>query len=85
MSLRIRTDHIIEVLLVDGWHKAINFDVDAYEYIASGETEEEDFLLLGGGDCEGVPSTGFSFTEHGTLVNGPLTSVLAVRLTIDRK
>ncbi len=76
MSLAIDTDTVSAVLLADGWHQvtARSFDLDAYEFVWEGET------LLGGGNCAGVPSTGFSFTTtDGSTVAGPLTALLAVR------
>lgn len=80
MSLQIDVDSVTAVLLADGWHtiKYASFDIDAYEF------HEDDELVLGGGQCSHVPSTGFRFTEDqgdGELVDvfGPLTSILAIR------
>lgn len=77
MSLYINADMVTEVLLADGWHTVADdsFTIDAYEF------HWNDQLLLRGGQVDGVPSTGFAFTdEHkGDVITGPLTSVLAVR------
>ena len=76
MSLAIDTNDVAAVLLADGWHNVTDqsFDLDSYEYL----TPYGD-VLLGGGACEGVPSTGFAFiTDGGRRIKGPLTSLLAI-------
>lgn len=76
MSLAINTDDVEGVLLADGWHDVTNrsFDIDAYEYTWNGR------VVLGGGVCEGVPSTGYEFTStDGKKYCGPLTAILSVR------
>lgn len=75
MSLRIKTEHINEVLLADGWHNVIegSFILDSYEFMDRGD------LVHGGGEA-GICATGFWFTEpNGLTTEGPLTSVIAVR------
>jgi hypothetical protein len=77
MSLRIGVDDISAVLLADGWHNVdpmsnrpgaiSSFDTDAYEFIDS-----EGDVLFGNG-------TGFRFTESGSPLFGPMSSILAVR------
>jgi hypothetical protein len=77
MSLAIDVDRVRAVLLDDGWHEvdSASFTLDAYEY------HYRDRMLVGGGRVEGVPSTGFSFTDQtGGEICGPLDAVLAVRL-----
>lgn len=81
MSLNINEDKIIGVLLpVVGWvgvatlkgadRNKSSFYLDAYEY------SDTDRL-----DNEHVPYTGFSFIDsQGFVVNGPITSILAIRL-----
>ena len=80
MSLYIDVDKVDAVLLADGWHPVHlrTFDLDSYEYHRS------DHVLLYGGRCAPVPSTGFRFEERldsGSVVTvyGPLTSILAVQ------
>lgn len=81
MSLYIDTDEVTGVLLSDGWHKVsgTSFDIDAYEFHTAG------YVVLAGGNCDLVPSTGFSFVEAGASaaarprISGPLTAVLAVK------
>lgn len=81
MSLAVNPNKIEYALLPDGWHSVVSgsFDIDSYEYV------DGDFVLLGGGRCEGVPSTGFSFVEYAEderrsfRISGPLTALLAVR------
>lgn len=78
MSLRINTDSVVSVLLIDGWHDVYNssFDLDAYEFGIGGRDWD---LLHGGGDSN-VCATGFSFlTDVRSRMSGPLTAVLAVR------
>ncbi len=67
MSLYIETEEVWRVLLADGWHAvdAQSFDIDAYEFIYQGD------IVHGGG-------TGFSFSEDGDQIYGPMTSILAV-------
>lgn len=79
MSLVIDVDKVSAVLLPDGWYTAADwsFTIDAYEYVWG---SADNMLMLGGGQCNLVPSTGFSFTEEsGAVISGPLTAVLAVR------
>lgn len=78
MSLLIDIDRVESVLLEDGWHDVLDgtFNLDSYEYV------EGEQLILGGGQVQGVPSTGFAFdTElRGKRVRlrGPVTAILAV-------
>jgi hypothetical protein len=54
-------------------------DVDVFEHdMRKGRTNSSG-VLLGGGNCEGVPSTGFGFREGCNCIFGPLTALLAVR------
>jgi hypothetical protein len=72
MSLAIREQEVVAVLLADGWHevKPRSFFIDAYEYI------HDDGSLSAGG-------VGFGFhaedLERGELA-GPLSSILAVTI-----
>ena len=76
MSLYIDSDKVEKVLLADGWHMVADrsFDIDAYEF------HTQDLVTLRSGQVDGVPSTGFSFTDAKTnaAVFGPLTSILAL-------
>lgn len=85
MSLAIDLDRVTHVLLADGWHEVTDesFIVAPYEFgqTVSTGTEEPTFVVLLGADNSGIQSIGFAFTEArtGSLMSGPLTSVLAVR------
>ena len=83
MSLYINPGKVTAVLLADGWHDVADdsFDLDAYEYVEPHPDPGRDgLILLGGGQCAGVPSTGFVFAEvGGGYLFGPLTSIVAVR------
>ncbi len=76
MSLAIDVNSVVAVLLADGWHRVVDksFEIDAYEFLS-----EQD-VVLGGGQVNGVVSTGASWEEEsGHSIACPLTSVLAVR------
>lgn len=76
MSLAIDLDDVTEVLLSDGWHPVAGrtFYLDSYEFKWDAE------FVLSGGQCDHVPSTGFSFeTDGGQRISGPLTAVLAIK------
>lgn len=76
MSLAIRFDDITHVLLADGWHEVTDasFDTDSYEFFDGGT------MVIGGGQVDGVPSTGATWVEpDGAQVWCPLTAVLAVK------
>ncbi len=74
MSLAIDPEKVVEVLLADGWHRVLEFHVDAYEFV-----DGDDFVLHGGGRG-GICSAGFSFRESDeTWISGPLTALQAVR------
>lgn len=77
MSLAINTDDVISVLLADGWHEVENksFDLDAYEY----QIYEDHFTTFSP-EKNGITYEGFTFTEAGHVICGPVTSILAVRL-----
>lgn len=86
MSLLIDIDRISAVLLPDGWHSVAplpdgrsSFVVDSYELFEGGGGG---YPVLRGGQVSGIVSTGFEFTETGTLkvYVGPLTSVMALRI-----
>jgi hypothetical protein len=79
VSLYINTNKVTAVLLADGWHDVVpnTFDLDSYEMHDGAE-----YLLLGGGQADGVCQIGFGFIEEeepDTTVYGPLTSILAVK------
>ena len=84
MSLAIDTDQVTEVLLADGWHVVLgrSFETDSYEYVWDGE-------IVHGGGNSGVCATGFRFEEEvlakRVLTVGPLTAVLAVRTSKERR
>jgi hypothetical protein len=99
MSLLINVDKIRDVLIEDEWHTVYwndgisTFNLDSYEFMHQRDEDRDDdfLLLLGGGQCDGVPSTGFAFQEcaveglgdakdqPGDWIFGPLTSIKAVR------
>lgn len=74
MSLAINVCKVRDVLIGDEWHTVYwhngisTFELDSYEFIHQRDEDRDDdfFLLLGGGRCEGVPSTGFGFQECDT-------------------
>jgi hypothetical protein len=79
MSLAIEVDNVTGVLLNDGWHSVIDgsFDMDSYEFL-SGE-----FVLVGGGQVEGVSAMGATWKEKGkNWVACPLLSILAIRYKV---
>jgi hypothetical protein len=79
-------DKVSAVLLADGWHKVkfvdgeSTFGLDAYEYVRGQGQDAE--TCLGGGQCEGVPSTGATWfdADGDRQICCPLTSILAVAL-----
>lgn len=76
MSLAIDVDKVQEVLLADGWHAVAghSFSLDSYEYL------HQDFVLLGGGQVEGISSLGATWRQHdGATIVCPLTAILAVK------
>ncbi len=83
MSLAIDVDAVAEVMLPDGkWYKVAkqSFDLDSYEYLHKGE------VVFGGGQVEGVPSTGAVWTgADGVRIACPLTSVVAVKVAKPKK
>lgn len=86
MSLAIDIDKVSDVLLADGWHHVkfadakSTFAIDAYEYIQNRSEGRDPIVELGGGQCEGVPSTGATWfdADLNKQISCPLTSVLAV-------
>jgi hypothetical protein len=81
VSLNIRTEDIFAVLLHDGWHEVNDgtFHIDAYEFIeGSGYDTLMESALLYNGERQGC-STGFSFCSGEFMVDGPMTSIIAVR------
>lgn len=77
MSLSIDVDKVTDVLLADGWHRVRDksFGLDSYEYLWGERVQ------LGGGQVEGVPSTGATWKEpDGAIVYCPITAVLAVKM-----
>lgn len=85
MSLAIQIGDVVSVLLADGWHEVENtsFTIDSYEYL---EDSSADSFVLHGGGQSGICATGFRFledTERGTYLAGPLSAILAVRLSLD--
>ena len=90
MSLLIDVDTVTSVLLADRWHavESATFELDSYEFAWSGRTgvkvedldPDDDPVLVHGGGQSGVCATGFRFaSDDGSIVSGPLTSILAVR------
>jgi hypothetical protein len=87
MSLAIDVDEVTAVLLPDGWHDVLDrsFSLDSYEYIwwqdmkPEQRERENPMVMLGGGQVQGVPSTGFTFKAKDGWLAGPLTAVLAVK------
>lgn len=49
-----------------------------YDHLGEARWEERGRTLLGGGEQDGVPATGFTFLSQGKRISGPLTAVLAV-------
>jgi hypothetical protein len=81
MSLAINIDAVDGVLLADGWHKIHknSFEIDAYEFLRGGSSENEKPRLAGGQEAL-IPAAGATWTESdGTQIFCPLTAVLAVR------
>ena len=85
MSLAIDVDRVSAVLLIDGWHKVdfnkedtSSFALDAYEYIQKNEGRDDEILHDGGAD--GICATGAAWSEKGSPIACPLTSILAVRI-----
>jgi hypothetical protein len=74
VSLAVDIADVSAVLLTDGsWWRVTDFDTDAYEFLDDGQ-------LIYNGERQGC-STGFRFVnEHGNLVVGPMTSIVAVRI-----
>jgi hypothetical protein len=72
MSLAIREQEVVAVLLVDGWHEVDpgSFYIDAYEYI------HDDGSVAAGGIGVGFHAED---AERGEMA-GPLSSVLAVKI-----
>jgi hypothetical protein len=82
MSLRIDPNKIFGALIAGEWISVDEgtFDIDAYEYIESGD----DGLVIHGGGQSDVCATGFTFrttTAAGQScdVHGPLTAIQAVK------
>lgn len=84
MSLAIDIDAVTGVLLADGWHVVddASFTIDAYEYLWGEDTIDCDAILMYNGERQGC-STGFAFVEDGSIVAGPMTSILAIRRAHD--
>jgi len=76
VSLALEMDDVVAVLLADGWHDVENhsFELDAYEFKWEAGWGEDHYV-------SGMCSTGFGFRENGLQIAGPLTAVLAVRLS----
>lgn len=85
MSLAIDVSTVTAVLLPDGWHNVADhsFDIDSYEFVEPHPDSHRDpYALLSGGQEPHIPASGFRFIEddgEATPIEGPLTSVLAVR------
>jgi hypothetical protein len=70
VSLAIPTRFVTAVLLADGWHeiKPGGFMCDAYEF------------MYGGCNSHGPGGLGFVFEgEDGRFIQGPISSILAVK------
>jgi hypothetical protein len=81
MSLAIDMNKITQVLLPDGeWYEVsdASFELDSYEFVW------ENHVILGGGNCDGVVSTGATWKRSLGSMDiryvAPLTSIMAVRL-----
>ncbi|OBK75442.1 hypothetical protein [Mycobacterium sp. 1164985.4] len=85
MSLAIDVNSVTAVLLPDGWHKVADrsFDLDSYEFVEfHPDPHRNPYPPLSGGQETLIPACGFRFIEdddEGTPIEGPLTSVVAVR------
>lgn len=81
MSLSIRVDDITAVLLADGWHEVVagSFDTDAYEYHSGSRSSPlHEAVVLYLGEWQGC-STGFTFKDANGRIEGPMTSIIAIR------
>ena len=86
MSLAIDVNTVTAVLLPDGWHNVADrsFDIDSYEFVEHHRPDPHRYTqaLLSEGGEPLIPASGFRFIEDdgdATPIEGPLTSVLAVR------
>lgn len=88
MSLAIDVEHVVSVLLGDGWHDVVDdsFDIDAYDFVSTMFLDQQrrgdlvDGVILHEAGAGGTCPVGFSFLGwDGYRVAGPLTAVLAVR------
>jgi hypothetical protein len=72
MSLALREQDVVAVLLADGWHEVEpgSFFIDAYEYI------HDDGSLSAGGIGVGFHAEDLKLGESA----GPLSSIVAVRI-----
>ncbi len=77
MSLAIDIHKVESVLLPDGKWYAIadkSFKLDSYDFVEEGKT------VVGGGQVQGVPSTGATWKDNmGKRFACPLTAILAIR------
>lgn len=68
----IDTEKVVAVLLTDGWHD-----------VASGSFSVGPYKFIAGRVAVGESRGGFSFREGGSVIAGPLESVLAVKQKAD--
>jgi hypothetical protein len=76
MSLAIRPDNVLAVLLADGWHdvRGNSFEIDSYEFVRDAEVH------FGGSIVSGTGMVGAKWTgTDDRVIYCPLTSILAVK------
>lgn len=76
MSLAIDIDKVTAVMIGGVWHVVIedSFAIDSFEFV------QGDRLEFGGGRCELISASGFSFKgEDSQWVSGPLNTIQAVK------
>ena len=90
MSLAINVDRVSAILLDGGWHEVAfvgegdnlksTFNIDSYEFVKAEGLARQ---LRHGRGWSGVCPAGFRFVDPATQseVYGPLTAIVAVRLT----
>ncbi len=81
VTLCIHWDDVEAILLADGWHDVAEDSalcIGAYEYTDAAEVQWETF-----GGTSGVGDRGFEFRDAvtGCIMFGPVTSILAVRMS----
>jgi hypothetical protein len=84
MSLEIKVNEVVEVLIGDEWYSVDgrSFYIDEYEYIAASKlkSDKPKRLLSCGAEVDaGVPAMGFRFRNDGCWLYGPITAIQAVK------